>query len=428
MSEKHEPAPTADDVPEPDSEAPERTRAAEAPPDSQPGEMPPKLDPEALELRTSPPRAIRFKREVIIGGAAAASLTLAGVAWLALTPHVFTPAPKAEENPQPATGAASDELADLPESYADIPKLGPPLPGDLGRPILNARERALAGETASGSPAEDAARAAREKQAARLEAARRSALMITGPQADHLDETPRGTKAATSMPAPQQPALDISKGQDREAQFGAGLDTGGDVNPHRLSRPPSSNLLSAGSVISASLLTGLNSDLPGIVIAQVTENVFDSATGRILLVPQGARLVGRYDSVVAYGQKRALVVWQRLTMPDGSSLRLDNMPASDPSGFSGLADEVDFHSWRLIKGAAIASLLGIGSELSVSGESDLAEAIRESAQSNVSRAGDQLTRRNLDIQPTITVRPGAAVRLIVQRDLILAPWKGEMVP
>src|SRR3546814_11674231 len=88
----------------------------------------------------------------------------------------------------------------------------------------------------------------------------------------------------------------------------------------------------AGSVIAASLITGLNSDLPGLVTAQVTENVYDSVTGRTLLLPQGSRLIGSYDSVVAFGQSRALVVWQRIILPDGSSIRIDNVPATEPQG------------------------------------------------------------------------------------------------
>ncbi|MFK4794765.1 TrbI/VirB10 family protein [Sphingobium sp. ZW T5_29] len=193
------------------------------------------------------------------------------------------------------------------------------------------------------------------------------------------------------------------------------------MNARGLVAPPSSNSLLAGSVIAASLITGLNSDLPGMVIAQVTQNVYDTVTGRILLVPQGARIIGKYDSVVAFGQKRALVIWQRLILPDGSSVRLDNMPATDPSGSAGLMGKVDFHSWTLLKGVAIATLLGVGSELTISGESDLVEAIRQSAQSNTAHAGDQITQRNLNVQPTITVPPGPPVRLLVTRDLILAP-------
>jgi type IV secretion system protein TrbI len=130
-------------------------------------------------------------------------------------------------------------------------------------------------------------------------------------------------------------------------------------------------------------------------------------------------------SVVAFGQRRALVVWQRIVMPDGSSLAIDNVPGTDPSGYSGLADKVDFHTWQLLKGVALATLLGVGAEASISGESDLVQAIRESTQQNASRAGDQLTSRNLSIQPTITVRPGTPVRLVVHKDLVLAPWRGD---
>ena len=132
-----------------------------------------------------------------------------------------------------------------------------------------------------------------------------------------------------------------------------------------ISPSPSPWTISAGSVIAASLVTGLNSDLPGLVIAQVTQNAYDSATGRTVLVPQGSRLIGRYDSVIAFGQKRALVVWQRIVMPDGSSITLDNAPATDASGYAGLADRIDRHSWALLKGVALSTLLGDGDNLGV---------------------------------------------------------------
>jgi type IV secretion system protein VirB10 len=212
--------------------------------------------------------------------------------------------------------------------------------------------------------------------------------------------------------------------QGRKADFVSKLDPRGDVNPHTLMPLSSPYTLSAGSVIAASLITGLRSDLPGLVTAQVTENVYDSATGHILLIPQGARLVGAYDSVVAFGQSRALVVWQRIIFPDGRSLRIDNVPATDPSGFAGLQDKVDLHTWQLLKGVALSTLLGVGSELALSGQSDLVQALRLSTQDNVSRAGDQITQRNLGTQPTITIRPGAPVRLVVHKDLVLTPGSG----
>jgi type IV secretion system protein VirB10 len=212
--------------------------------------------------------------------------------------------------------------------------------------------------------------------------------------------------------------------QGRKLDFIEAHDGSSDVNPHRLTPAASPYLLSAGSVISASLITGLRSDLPGLVIAQVTENVYDSATGQLLLLPQGSRLIGTYDSVVAFGQSRALVIWQRIVLPTGASIRLENVPATDVSGYAGLADKVDFHTWALLKGVAISTLLGVGSQLALSGQSDLVQALRLTTQDNVSRAGDQITQRNLQVQPTIAIRPGAKVRLVVHRDLILAPWGG----
>jgi type IV secretion system protein TrbI len=111
------------------------------------------------------------------------------------------------------------------------------------------------------------------------------------------------------------------------------------------------------------MVTGLNSDLPGFVTAQVTENAYDSATGRILLIPQGSRLIGQYDSVIAVGQNRALLVWNRIILPDGSSIRIDNAPATDAAGYAGLADKVDVHSWKLLKSIALSTLLGVGTQL-----------------------------------------------------------------
>jgi type IV secretory pathway VirB10-like protein len=162
-----------------------------------------------------------------------------------------------------------------------------------------------------------------------------------------------------------------------------------------------------------------------LVTAQVTENVYDSVTGRTLLIPQGSRLIGSYDSVVAFGQKRALVAWQRIILPDGSSVRIDNAPATDTAGYAGLADKVDMHTWQLLKGVVLSTLLGVGTQLSIGGDSDLVRAIRESTQQSASRAGDQLVSRNLGIQPTIRVRPGWPLRVVAHKDIVLRPWRGN---
>ena len=179
----------------------------------------------------------------------------------------------------------------------------------------------------------------------------------------------------------------------------------------------------AGSIIPASLVTGLNSDLPGFVIGQVTENVYDTVTGRYLLVPQGTKIIGKYDSVVAFGQERALVVWQRLIRPDGSSIVIDNLPATDEGGYAGLEDKVDFHTWTLLKGVALATLLGVGTEVSFgNSQNDLVAAIEQSAQKNTNQAGQNLVDRTLDVQPTLMVRPGWPLHIIVHKDIVLDPY------
>lgn len=386
----------------------------------------PKVDPETLAIRTKPARAIRFRRGVIIAIAALGSVSLLAVAWIALKPPVFSTVVDRQELSEPSNRPSTDALNGLPATYGDAPKLGPPLPGDLGRPILESQRR-MATETGTGSdPSVNQAAQERDRQLAELKSARESGVLVQGRTASSppiFPDTPIAPPA-TPTPAPT-PSLDRDpNAQGRKAQFVGTLDRSDDVNPHALTAAPSPYVLSAGSLISASLITGLRSDLPGLVTAQVIARVFDSPTGNILLIPQGSRLVGSYDSVVAFGQKRALIVWQRIVLPDGSSIRIDNVPATDASGYAGLQDKVDFHTWALLKGVALATLLGVGSELTVTGESDLVQAIRQSTQQNVSRAGDQITSRNLDIQPTITIRPGAVVRLVVHKDLILAPWRG----
>jgi type IV secretion system protein VirB10 len=387
------------------------------------------VDPESLAIRARPPRAIRFKRGAIIAIAAIGSIALIAVAWLALKPRMFQRADTQEELSQPDARPTTDALNGAPATYGDVPRLGPPLPGDLGKPILEHQQSLTAGVGAADQQRAQTEAAERERQLAELKAARESGVLMQGRSTGTAEVANAGASAAAVV----APATDSGKvaldpdrdpnAQGRKAEFVSVLDPRGDTNPHTLVPSPSPYTLSAGSVISASLITGLRSDLPGLVTAQVTERVYDSATGRILLIPQGARLIGSYDSVVAFGQKRALVVWQRIMLPDGSSLRIDNVPATDPSGYAGLEDKVDFHTWQLLKGVVLSTLLGVSSELAFSGQSDLVQALRMSTQDTVSRAGDQITQRNLNIQPTITIRPGAPVRLVVHKDLILAPWQ-----
>ena len=331
-----------------------------------------KVNPETLVLRAKPQRAIRFRRWVIVALAATTSISIAATAWVALRPTTFHPVGQKDDR-NDVGKAPADTLSGLPTGYGDAPKLGPPLPGDLGRPILE-QQRSMATEAGVGKApdqqAEQAAAAESERRLAELKAARESGLIVKS-STGVIEPVATSAGAPASQSEPGKPALNADRdpnAQARKLDFVAASDRAGPVNPHALARPLSPNTLAAGSVIAASLITGLRSDLPGLVTAQVTERVYDSATGRILLIPQGARLIGSYDSVVAFGQRRALVVWQRIILPDGSSLAIDNVPATDPGGYAGLADKVDFHTWSLLKGVALSTLLGVGSSLTFTGE------------------------------------------------------------
>jgi type IV secretion system protein VirB10 len=393
---------------------------------------PPKEDPEALVLRGRPRPVVRFRKGLIIGITATVSAGVIGVTWLALEPASFRFAAEGRDDGEPLSKAPPDALANAPTGYGDAPRLGPPLPGDLGRPILD-HERSLAtappAVATEGAQAaqrdQAAAEASRERRLAEMDAARRSPVGVQLTRRGAVEDVPSiAVGAAPSQEATRAEgsAAPSPVGQARKIDFARSAP--GTADPHALSAPSSPWTLSAGTVIPASLITGLNSDLPGIVFAQVTENVRDSATGRTILVPQGARLVGAYDSVVAYGQSRALLVWKRIVFPDGASVQLDNEPATDSSGYAGVSDRVDFHTWRLLKGVALSTLLGVGTQVSLGSEGDLVRAVREATQQNASRAGDQITVRNLDVQPTLKVRPGFRLLAVIHKDLVLRPWKG----
>jgi len=183
--------------------------------------------------------------------------------------------------------------------------------------------------------------------------------------------------------------------------------------------------LKAGTIIPAVLLTGLNSDLPGELIGQVSENVKDSATGRHLLIPQGARFFGRYDSRVAYGQDRALVSWDRLIFPDGSSVTLQGMGGADKSGYAGFNDQVNNHIWRLIGYGALSSAFASVFQITQRNQQNTINGVQTPAQvaagevaRQFSQLGIQMAQKNLNIQPTIEIRPGYQFVVMVNRDMV----------
>ncbi len=183
----------------------------------------------------------------------------------------------------------------------------------------------------------------------------------------------------------------------------------------------------AGTVIPGLMLTGLNSDLPGVIIGQVSENVYDTVTGQHLLIPQGTKILGRYDSETTFGQSRALVIWNRLIFPNGKSILLGNMTGSDREGFSGFHDKVRSHYGRALWSAILGGVATGGvAAAATNGTDDTSfgsEASRDAAR-NISQAVNSITQKNLNIQPTIIIRPGHQFNILVDKDLVLEPYDG----
>jgi type IV secretion system protein VirB10 len=314
----------------------------------------------------------------------------------------------------------ADGLTGLPKDYSDIPRevprLGPPLSGELGRP-------AVSSEGQSGLIGLDAEqqRANQETEAARTSKVFASTTAPVTPQRAASQE------ASTNITSSSDEAF-AQNGQDRKLLFVNAPVDRRSTAPDRLSRPASPYVVQAGTIIPAALITGIRSDLPGQIAAQVTENIFDTPTGRAKLVPQGARLIGVYDSQVAFGQSRVLLVWTRLIMPNGRSIVLQRQQGADVGGYSGLEDEVDNHWKELLGAAALSTLLGVGAELGSGADTgtntDIIQALRLGAANSLNQTGQQVVRRNLNIQPTLTIKPGFPVRVIVNRDIILEPYRG----
>lgn len=182
--------------------------------------------------------------------------------------------------------------------------------------------------------------------------------------------------------------------------------------------------LKRGSVIPATLVTGVNSDLPGRIIGQVSQNVYDSATGKYVLIPQGARLFGRYDSKISFGQERVLVIWTDVIFPDGATLQIGGMAGADAQGYGGFTDKVDRRLLRTFGSAALIAIIGTGIDVTIPQGSSFArretasDAARRNFAETFGRAAEQTISKNLNVQPTIKIRPGYQFNVIVDQDIV----------
>lgn len=341
-----------------------------------------------LSIRAGPPSPKRLSRKVLLGGA----ITLAAIVSAALLfglsgqPNRFG----READAQATAGGPPETIQSAPADYASA-DLGGGLAEDYG--VDPSQDDTLApptdplwsGQTAQAPPVSSTASAEPDPQAI----ARAAPILFSAAAAD---------------------------ARERDD---------GDLLPSRLAPPRSPYEIMAGSVIAAALSTELNSDAPGRVIAQVTAPVFDTVTGAHLLIPQGSRLIGSYDNAVAYGDRRLVLVWNRLILPNGWSINLQNMQGADPTGAAGLRDRTDNHFDRLAGAIALSAIISVVANNAEDDDdgASLSQSLGDAAAQEAARAGGRIVERELSVRPTLRVRAGAPVRVLIMRDITLRPYR-----
>ncbi|GBQ47949.1 TrbI/VirB10 family protein [Komagataeibacter europaeus] len=335
-----------------------------------------------LRLRAQRPPVVKLSRPVIWTLGAVGMLAIGLALGYALQSN--TPKGPVQAAQDIDARASADGLSALPSDYTNIPKLGQPLPGDLGRPILNAQRQGRAGPVSGmGNRRGDQ----------EIEAARTSRLFaqVEMREGQSAQAVPVPAQAAPGAAASQGATAPSADGQAGNRAFLANQPDRATTSPARIMPPASPYMLQAGTVIAGALNTKISSDLPGQIVGHVTQNVYDSPTGRYLLIPQGSTLFGAYNSSVSFGQQRTQIIWTRLIYPNGESLVLEKLPGGDAIGQSGLSDEVNNHWGQLFRAALVTSLLSVGSEAGTSwNENNLMQAIRSGASNGFSMVGNRL--------------------------------------
>lgn len=349
----------------------------------------PVTPPPDLALRARPPSPKRLSRKVIFAG-----LILAGVVIaFALVSGLSERPDRRGDAAEAAVGAAGGPPESIQQASADYDARAL-----IGGEPLGLEVDPLTAEGADLMPPSDP-----------MWANARDAGDVAGARATPPD--PQTVARASPI---------LFAGRDA----GATTDENTDRLDARLSPPRSRYELQAGHVIPAALVTALNSDLPGRVIAQVTAPVYDSITGDHLLIPQGSRLIGTYRDGARYGDSRILLAWNRLILPNGWSINLENMDASDPSGASGLTDQTDNHLDRLAAAIVLSSIITVAANEAEDSESNgFSQSLGDAAAQQAAQSGARIVDRELAVRPTLRVRAGAPVRVLVTRDIVLRRYQ-----
>lgn len=372
----------------------------------------PKEPAPGLSMRAPRPPVIRLRKSVVqvvvMGGAVLVSGSLAWAFVVQPELRAGAQARAAEKKPEQGRGLVrpTEIVTRQPSSYDRLPE-------PRGETAPEAAEPSAVATPVSAYPA----------QAYRPQPAPRSSVVSATDQAARsavfFDAARSGGPSAAELGVPSGPG-------SGEASAANGRRNSA-YNPHGLVAPLSPFELKAGAVVPAALLTGIDTARAGPVVAMVTQNVFDTVSGRHLLIPQGARLIGRHEGESAYGDRRAFLVWERLILPNGKSLMLDSEPGVDAQGAIGVRGQVDRRLFPLLVGTLFAGAIttlgqmarddageGSGGWLGNAGDAVAVEG---------AQVGGRLVDRELEVRPSIRLRPGAPVRVMITRDLILEPYR-----
>lgn len=429
------------------------------------GGQPEKQD---LSVRASPRRVSGLRRQTIRLAIALLAVIVAAALIVGLGIDFHSHVPSGSHRIElPPDNQQPSPIADLPSTYADLPRpqspAAPPAapkdgmhhPGDgmqmpsSGDAQKDDLARLLSSIQQVGKQNQELARQLAAYQSAAAQEQAKvwgSGLFFKIDEGPDRQEHPNdvshsavdslaalknaaATATAASPPptAPPQPPTDQQRklaflNESPAPQMGIDRST---LSPNPGVAHSDGYLLQTGTVIPAALLTGINTDLPGDVVASVTAPVYDSPTGNHLLIPQGARLQGNYDSQVAASQNRALLVWHRLLLPDGRSVNLDRMRGTDAAGYAGLADQVDYHLDKLATATLLSGVIAYAGNLA-GGRQTLAltpgDVVGDAVAQQAATTGSNIVQRQLNVQPTITVRPGWPVRVLVNRDIVLPSY------
>lgn len=350
----------------------------------------------------------------------------------------------APDNDDPIPTPVVESVSPAADKPDYVPPLGEKLPGDLGAAMVEPAQKPVQPAAASHRPSQPSKEQVERQKAmgstlffsggpSRAEDPRAAAAKGVNDLVDAYKQTMQGIsgggKSGGSIPNPME-AADQNRQNSKNNFLQGGGARDADYVQASLVQPRSPYEIKAGTIIPISLVTGLNSDLPGEVIGQVRENVYDTVSGNYLLVPQGTRVMASYDSAITYGQNRVLICWNRLIRPDGSSIQLECMPGVDLDGFAGFSGKVDNHYLRLIGGVVLSSLLSATVTTSQGnniGQNDLTfdQVFASNVGSNINDVGQQITKKNLEVQPTIKVPAGDSVNVLVNKDMIIPPYEAN---